>query len=155
MDREFENIIEMLKESDEEVKIIECLVAYARKYHRRISEERLKNILSIVIETLSRDVSLKDSENFIMDNFDYYMMNFLKIENTSLEKFKYKFMNRDFDLEDMCEILSYVRENIGLLSGELDFLLRIPESAFKNDLEIKTINEFNPSRERWMRLLQD
>lgn len=153
MERELQELIYMAQ-TDCDLEFIEKLIGFMRKYHRRLSIKTLKRTMKIVIEVLKRDVELIDNEGYIYKNFDYYILNLEDRYDMNLEQFKYRILYNDFSLKDIIELLEYININAESLTGDLDFVLRIPETLFAKELKLKNINEYKPSIARWQKVLK-
>lgn len=152
MERDFEKLLS-LSRGEETLEFIAELISFARKYHRRIGKNNTNKIIKVVIEVLNRDVELIEPDGWLTKNFDYFIMNLEDRYDLNLEQFKYKLLYKDFSVDDITELMMYIKNNIEDMDGDLDFILRVPESLFRNELKLKRLNEFTPSMNRWIKLV--
>jgi len=153
MDREWKELIEKFGDYNLGLEIITSLLAYIRKYHRRIGAEKIRDLANIVLEVLTRDVEFYNMENFIVDNFDYFNFIFLNIADKEASSFKDIVFTSDFNIRDLKNLLIYILGEVENLNGDLDFLLRLIEKIFEKNIRLKNLNEFNPNRKKWVGIL--
>jgi len=130
---EINNILNDIKNNSITTSIVENLILFIRQHEKILTHRQKKLILTLLNDIFSTDVRISNKTRFL-ENGDYFSGN-LRYNNTTLNKLKTIFQTKDFDLNNIIQIIVYAISDVE--NADLDFILRIPEVVIRDNAYIE------------------
>jgi len=142
--RELSKLEKNFRSGKFELQTIASMVTDIREWaFSDLTDQQISALLEIPFDVLQNDVTLIEDEKKWANEQGYFFHDKAAgIYDDDVIELRFRFKKSEFGYSDILYLLDYVRTYIADLGLDIDFLLRIPEVVLRDDVALKSAEDF-------------